>query len=265
MKIHTNLVQGTPEWHEIRARNFTASELDTWILDPKRITKTVDEIKAILDNCGISRKGVTKRDELIYLLPDAESLMELCQGAKTAIIRKIVQGERIKLKSLPFESLPLEIQMRIERDNDLESQREKQFEYNIAVKYGKLFEPSARSAYESITGHEVTEAGFIECSGYGCSPDGLIYSGGILSHGVEIKCPLPETFLAWQMDGGLPEEHEIQIHASMACAGVDRWDFFAYNPGEESIHIPVYWDETTDNIKAGLKIIVSEKYKLTKQ
>lgn len=56
---------------------------------------------------------------------------------------------------------------------------------NGAMKYGSEQEPLARAAYETTTGHIVTEVGFAasECGLFGLSPDGLVDDDGV----IEIK------------------------------------------------------------------------------
>jgi hypothetical protein len=71
--------------------------------------------------------------------------------------------------------------------------------------------------------------GFVSQDGFGCSPDGLIYqfTGSTVypnkpTHGLEIKCPSPETHIEWLLDGKLPDCHKLQVHASMIVCGVRR-------------------------------------------
>ena len=264
MKIHT-YPQRSTEWFQLRALNFTASELGEWILDPVKITLTVDQLKDELDRIGIARKGVTKRDDLISLLSDPNKYMTLCDGARTAIIGKIKQERLLKMRQRDYDSLTMEEQIFLDRENEMQAASDRAFEYNIPVKYGNLLEPFARSAYESLTGYEVAEVGFIEADGFGCSPDGLIPYMDDYSHGIEIKCAVPTTHIAWLLDGKLPDCHSLQVHASLAVSGLDRWDFFAYCPGELPLHIIVNRDETTERVLRGLKILVSEKAKMKRK
>lgn len=114
---------------------------------------------------------------------------------------------------------------------------------NWAMKRGTELEPLARAAYEKHTGFGVYLAGFIshDCEGFGVSPDGLVFARdwcgppdnalGAWSHGLELKCPVARTMLKWLDAGTLPDEHKLQVHASMAATGLSRWDFFfAYHP-----------------------------------
>jgi putative phage-type endonuclease len=151
---------------------------------------------------------------------------------------------------------------------ELRAKEEKAMEYNIPVQRGNALEPEARAMYEKITGHQVSEVGFItdDEERFGCSPDGLIYPIGKQTkssqydgvHGVEIKCPIPETHMKWLLAGGLPEEHKCQVHGSMAVTGLSRWDFVSYCPGLPPLIVRVERDEFTDSISAGLITLHAE-------
>ena len=271
--------QGTPEWHRIRALNFNASEIGPFALEPVKITLTVDEIKAELDTLSIIRTGLTKRDDLLSKLPGKDAYAKLTGGAQTAIISKIKQErmqsirDRIALANASGETLAMshEEDILFSRNEELSAKEEKSFEYNIPVKYGKMLEPFARAYYEKLTRFAVVEVGFVEhgdgTSGFGCSPDGLIvqavkYPPWTEMHGVEIKCPIPETHIGWLLDGTLPDEHKLQVHACMAVTGLDRWDFLSYCPGESPLLVTVERDDFTEQLLAGLHTLVAEKAKM---
>jgi hypothetical protein len=145
---------------------------------------------------------------------------------------------------------------------------------NWAMKRGTELEPLARAAYEKHTGFKVREVGFIshDCDGFGVSPDGLILGenetaeGDVIydwSHGLELKCPVARTMLKWLDAGTLPDEHKLQVHASMAASGLDRWDFFAWHPELVPLHIIVERDEFTERVLAGL-LKLSDDYAAAK-
>jgi hypothetical protein len=141
---------------------------------------------------------------------------------------------------------------------------------NWAMKRGTELEPIARAAYEAHTGFKVTEVGFIshDCDGFGVSPDGLIYQElthpeWIAVYGLELKCPVARTMLKWLDAGTLPEEHKLQVHASMAASGLLRWDFFAWHPELVPLHIIVERDEFTERVLVGL-IKLSDDYSAAK-
>ena len=264
MKIYQDLEQGSPEWLDVRRRNFTASELGPWALEPVKINLTVEEIKNHLDLWAINRKGVTKRDELLAMLPEPETHFELCDGARTAILSKIKQEVMLNRQAIPADQLTEENQLWLAREEEIAAKDAKSFEYNIPVKYGKLLEPYAREFYERKTGYTVTEVGFVEhdSTGFGCSPDGLCLFDQGMPHGIEIKCPTPETHAAWLLAGTLPECHKLQVHACLAVTGLDRWDFLSYCPGDAPLLLTVERDEFTDRLESGLKTLVAEKAKI---
>jgi hypothetical protein len=143
---------------------------------------------------------------------------------------------------------------------------------NWAMKRGTELEPLARDSYERHTGFKVTEVGFIshECDGFGVSPDGLCEGTRPMSmrvsrwnHGLELKCPVARTMLKWLDAGTLPDEHKLQVHASMAASGLDRWDFFAWHPELVPLHIIVHRDDFTERVLAGL-LKLSDDYSAAK-
>jgi hypothetical protein len=243
MKLYPEITQGTPEWLDLRRRCFTASELGPFALEPVKISLTVEKLKEILTHRQVYFKVSSKRDELIALLSNPEAYHQLTEGARTAIIKKIVQNN-----------------LKDAWQTEMDAKSEKAFEYNIPVQRGNALEPHAREYYQQRTGFAVTEIGFIESDfgGFGCSPDGLISD----THGLEIKCPMPETHLAWLDDGVLPSIHELQVHACMAVTGLDRWDFLSFCPGQPSLLLDVHRSELTERLEAGLKVLVAEKAKM---
>jgi predicted phage-related endonuclease len=142
---------------------------------------------------------------------------------------------------------------------------------NWAMKRGTELEPLARAAYESHTGFKVREVGFIshDSDGFGVSPDGLIMDRAEdpnrtgMHHGLELKCPVARTMLKWLDAGTLPDEHKLQVHASLAASGLQRWDFFAYHPELVPLHIIVERDEFTEQVLAGL-LKLSDDYSAAK-
>lgn len=100
---------------------------------------------------------------------------------------------------------------------------------NAAMQWGTEKEPEARSAYEFITSHTVTETGFaphpsIEMTG--ASPDGLVNEDGL----VEIKCPNTATHIETLLGGSIPAKYETQMLWQMACTGRKWCDFVSYDP-----------------------------------
>ena len=152
---------------------------------------------------------------------------------------------------------------------EMRAKEEKAMEYNIPVQRGNALEPEAREQYQKITGFKVDEVGFItdDEERFGCSPDGLVYTptpdhkliiGNDPIHGLEMKCPIPETHMKWLLAGELPDEHKCQVHGSMAVSGLIRWDFMSYCPGLPPLIVKVERDAFTDAMSAGLKALHAE-------
>ena len=121
------------------------------------------------------------------------------------------------------------------------------FSSNKHTERGKELEPFARMAYESITGHLVTEVDFIKHKFVpaGVSPDGLVNDDGL----VEFKCPIPA--IHWEYmnlpDGVPPAEYKWQVYGEMWVTG-RRWnDFVSYcedMPEELQTDINrIHWDD----------------------
>ena len=46
---------------------------------------------------------------------------------------------------------------------------------------------------------------------------------------LEVKCPTTKTHIEWMLAGVVPEEHEWQMLAQMACTGRKFCDFVSYD------------------------------------
>lgn len=249
MVIH-DCEQRSIEWFNARRGVFTASEFEEWCVDPVKVTLTVEEIKSVLTLSETAFKASMKRDELLALLPSLEPYKRLSTAARNGIIRNINSAR---------EKDAWEI--------ELDTQTESKLARNIPIQRGISLEPEARAWYEGKMGVSVVEKGFIthDSGGFGCSPDGLIYALGVPWMGVEIKCPMPETHIRWLLDGGLPDDHRLQVHGSMAVTGLKRWDFLSYCPGEAPLLVSVLRDDFTDKLEAGLIEVVKQKAIIKKQ
>ena len=126
-----------------------------------------------------------------------------------------------------------------------------------AMAHGILHEPAARKFYEDRTEQKVDEVGFITMDEgiAGASPDGLIYNPYELkhTHGLEIKCPQPETHIRYVYENILPNSYKPQVHFCMAVTGLKRWDFLSYHPDMKHLLVEVHWDEYTDKVVAALE------------
>ena len=101
--------------------------------------------------------------------------------------------------------------------------------------WGTEMEPNAKHAYETITGLAITEVGFIlpdETDAYGGSPDGLIGDDGL----IEIKCPAPETLIAYHAAGTMPIAYKPQVQGLLMISGRKWLDFWGYHPELSPFH-----------------------------
>lgn len=97
------------------------------------------------------------------------------------------------------------------------------------MQWGIEQEKFARAAYEVKYNVMAETCGFVlhpSVDRFGCSPDGLIDSDGL----VQIKCPITTNHLDWMRAGTIPEEHAPQMLAEMACTGREWNDFVSFDP-----------------------------------
>lgn len=115
------------------------------------------------------------------------------------------------------------------------------------MEYGKETEQEARENYEFITGHDVTEVGFVYKNAQkmvGCSPDGLCTD---MRRGVEIKCPDEHVHMSYFISGRCPSKYLPQVQGSMYVTGYRDWDFMSYHPELPPLIVTVVRD--TEYIK----------------
>ena len=110
-----------------------------------------------------------------------------------------------------------------------------------AMERGNELEPHAKASYEFTHDVDVVEVGLclhdeFEC---GASPDGLIGEDG----GIEIKCPLPHTHVAYLRAGEVPSKYIPQIQGCMWITGRKWWDFMSYHPAMENLIVRVERDD----------------------
>lgn len=248
MKIH-DVKQGSEEWLALRRTYFTGSALGEWLIEQPEFRWTKDRIGGLLELPEKEVKAAKREDLIARLRPGVVEKESTYTATRDKAWNNAIWDKLGELSQ------------------DDEPEKE-----TWAMKRGKDLEPLARQAYEQHTGFKVREVGFIshECDGFGVSPDGLIfpYSGddeiaNELSHGLELKCPVARTMLKWLDAGTLPDEHKLQVHASMAASGLDRWDFFAWHPELVPLHIIVERDEFTDQVLTGL-LKLSDDYSAAK-
>jgi hypothetical protein len=246
MKIH-DVKQGSDEWLALRRQYFTGSALGDWLVEQPEFRWTKEQIGWHL---GLEKKAITKatRDELVAMMtPLAIESNKTFTATRDKAWKDAIWNKLGELSQDEEPNFP-----------------------NWAMKRGTELEPLARDAYSKHTGFPVMEVGFIshDCDGFGISPDGMIprrfgIQADDWSHGVEIKCPVARTMLKWLDAGTLPDEHKLQVHASMAATGLSRWDFFAWHPELVPLHVIVKRDDFTEQVLAGL-LKLSDDYSQAK-
>lgn len=100
---------------------------------------------------------------------------------------------------------------------------------NAAMQWGKDHEATARALYEAASNQLVDQVPFVDhptIDGFGCSPDGLVGTDGL----VEIKCPNSKTHWEYFKKNAPPTNYIIQMQAQMACTNTQWCDFVSYDP-----------------------------------
>lgn len=106
------------------------------------------------------------------------------------------------------------------------------FKISGAMEQGIEREDEALAAFALEHLIKVEKAGFLEYDDLlGVSPDGVIYDNGKPYRGVEVKCPLPGTFLGYLIDkDSLLKAYKWQVLSSLWVSGFDTWYLAAYCP-----------------------------------
>ena len=120
-------------------------------------------------------------------------------------------------------------------------------------------EPGARQSYEARTGNLTDPAALIlhrSIEFFAGTPDGFIGNDGL----VELKVPMPNTFVSWTLAGVIPEEHMPQLLAQLSVSGRQWVDFCAYSPesGKTFLRRLERDDEAIANIEAAAKQFLQE-------
>lgn len=100
---------------------------------------------------------------------------------------------------------------------------------NAAMEWGTQTEPQARVAYEVETGNFVDQVAFMEhplIAWFGCSPDGLVGSDGL----IEIKCPNSATHWEYFKAQKPPQKYVTQIQTQLCVTGRKWCDFVSFDP-----------------------------------
>lgn len=243
-------------WHDYRRNIFTASEFGDFLAEEKEVRLTVAEITDILKARGNEPPKKALKPDLVALLPNAAELATWTQSTINARKKLIRQKLAARFYTDPaFAGLAGSAWL-----VDLWDRNQRMLDNDPAVQRGIQLEPLARAEYEQLSGYAADEVGLCihDSGGFGCSPDALIWLDE-WSHGLEIKCPIPETHMEYLDAGTLPDQYRAQVHGSMAVTGLRRWDFLSFCPGLPPLLRTVEWDDYTDRMLSGLLSLVEEK------
>ena len=100
---------------------------------------------------------------------------------------------------------------------------------NLAMEWGTNTEPLARAAYEVAYSTCVMQVPFVShltIANFGCSPDGMISTNGL----IEIKCPNSTTHIEYLLDDKPPAKYVPQMQCQMAVTGRKWCDFVSFDP-----------------------------------
>jgi len=100
------------------------------------------------------------------------------------------------------------------------------FAGNRQTTQGNIWEPQARRYCAALMDCDIVEVGGIESDDgkLWCSPDGIIGE----NVGLEIKAPNPDTHIGWLLEGGVPEEHVLQVQFALYVTDWPQWQFLSY-------------------------------------
>ena len=124
---------------------------------------------------------------------------------------------------------------------------------NPAIENGKEMEPEAADYYAAFhTKAKVYEIGFTttDYGRFGGSPDRMVGDDGVL----EIKCPQPNTHVAWLDDECLPVKHAAQCYGHLLTTDRAWCDFLSYCPGMPELIVRVERDENYDKLVEVLEL-----------
>jgi hypothetical protein len=97
---------------------------------------------------------------------------------------------------------------------------------SLFMERGTAQEADARKYYEFQRDVTVQQVGFClrDDRRAGCSPDGLVGTGG----GMEIKVPSPKVHMGYLLDGA-GAEYKAQVQGNLLITEREWWDFLSYH------------------------------------
>jgi len=245
--IHT-IRQRSEEWENIRSGKLTASEFSIVMgqADEKKVRLISNA--PVPDDFGRAQKQAEVCDQLQKAGQDGLIAARLnasgLKGLKEkGIIEEFVDDTGCSLKK---ERAAEHIDRLLARKKYTPAECG-EFEGNFATERGEEMEELAKIEFESKTGMEIAEVGFVQHPDLklvGASPDGLVEDKTF----IEIKSPLPQTYYGYLRKGELPKVYRHQVYGTMALTGASHCWFMAYHPGEEPLILRIERTEFCDNL-----------------
>lgn len=127
---------------------------------------------------------------------------------------------------------------------------------------GTILEQEAIPWFELEFSVEIKRVGFVTTDDgrAGCSPDGLLTTGGI-----EIKCPLIHTHFGYVLSGVVPDEYIPQVQGALYVTGLPIWTFVSYHRKTPALVLRIERNES-DMAKVGEALeIWLEKFESAKE
>ena len=226
--IIIDVPQGSTDWFIHRLYRLTGSDMKRNITSTGKCSKSEAAIKAIdklIAGIDLANLLITKKDE-IGDLDDYEfnKFMSEFTGEKFT-------GNR-------------------------HTERGKENEADIIANLSELIGSQVQDVGMVVKGNAPT--GVVSCS-----PDGLIYEGGKLVAGAEVKSPCYCNYIGHVASGVLPDDYKLQVHSGMIICEVDTWHFGSYFRDKPLYHQVVKRDSFTDNLEKGIedfKLLYQERY-----
>lgn len=136
---------------------------------------------------------------------------------------------------------------------------------------GSNMEERALAFYNYVYNFSFQPCGFLLATdekgndlGYGVSPDGIMPGLGL-----ELKCPLAHTHLAYLSKQELPDKYTQQVQAALMVTDFEKWIFGSYHPSFPCVKVEVPRDEKLIQVMRPLVLeasqMVKEKYEILKK
>lgn len=204
-EFHWDIVQGTPEWEELRRGRFTGTCATDLLMEDIRDGK-----------CKEHNNRITK---------DSEKSNQYSCGCDFTY--RQAEGFTNLIKRIAFEArygiVP----------------EDEKFTGNKYTDRGENFEEVAFDSFIDESGRYVRRVGFVTLDEWvGCSPDGLLKAETL-----QIKCPIYKTQYDYLIDKVIPTIYYNQMQFELYVTGYDAGNFYSWHPNLPNLWLRVERDE----------------------